>query len=176
MLHAALMTPTDVVIQLVAACEVFRAVFASIDEGSAEVNVFDMLPHIATIRANPSAYCTSVTSGAILQSTRVRHWRRAREHRSVAHKLGGILAAWGGDGDGGGGGGGEGGGQLRGGGRDSAGRVWHRGVQQAALAAQPPISATHLNFALDFAYLRGGNIFQNRNQARPQSGRAIWKN
>ena len=61
MLHAALMTPTDVVIQLVAACEVFRAVFASIDEGSAEVNVFDMLPHIATIRANPSAYCTSVT-------------------------------------------------------------------------------------------------------------------
>ena len=40
------MTPTDVVIQLVAACEVYRAVFASIDEGSAEVNVFDMLPHI----------------------------------------------------------------------------------------------------------------------------------
>ena len=110
------------------------------------------------------------------QSTRVRHWRRAREHRGVAHKLGGILAAWGGDGDGGGGGGGEGGGQLRSGGRDSAGRVWHRGVQQAALAAQPPISSTHINFALDFAYLRGGNIFQNRNQARPQSGRAIWKN
>ena len=124
MLHAALMTPTDVVIQLVADCEVFRAVFASIDEGSAEVNVFDMLPHIATIRANPSAYCTSVTSGAILQSTRVRHWRRAREHRSVAHKLGGILAAWGGDGDGGGGGGGERGGQLRGGGRDSPSTLW----------------------------------------------------
>ena len=36
------------------------------------------------------------------QSTRVRHWRRAREHRGVAHKLGGILAAWGRDGDGGG--------------------------------------------------------------------------
>ena len=62
------MTPTDVVIQLVAACEVFRAVFASIDEGSAEVNVFDMLPHIATIRANPSAHCTSVTSRAILHN------------------------------------------------------------------------------------------------------------
>ena len=68
MLHAALMTPTDVVIQLVAACEAFRAVFASIVKGSVEVNVFDMLPHIATIRANPSAHCTSVTSGAILHN------------------------------------------------------------------------------------------------------------
>ena len=47
--HIALMTSTDVVIQLVAACEGLGAVLAIIEKCSIEVDVLNMLPHVATV-------------------------------------------------------------------------------------------------------------------------------
>ena len=62
------MTSTYVVIQFVAACECFRAVFAIINERSIKVDVLDMFPHIASIRTNFSTNCASVNFGTFLHN------------------------------------------------------------------------------------------------------------
>ena len=60
------MTSTYVVIQLVAACEGLGAVLAIIYKRSIEVDVLNMLPHIASVRADFSTHCASVAFGTFL--------------------------------------------------------------------------------------------------------------
>ena len=66
--HIALMTSTDVVIQLVAACEGLGAVLAIISKHSIEVDVLNMFPHVATVRANFATHGASVAFGTFLHN------------------------------------------------------------------------------------------------------------
>ena len=66
--HIALMTSTDVVIQLVAACECLGAVLAIIKKCSIEVDVLNMLPHVATVRANFATHSAFVAFGTFLHN------------------------------------------------------------------------------------------------------------
>ena len=62
------MTSTDVVVQLVAACKGLETVLAIIDKRSIEVDVLNMLPHIASVRADFSTHCASVAFGTFLHN------------------------------------------------------------------------------------------------------------
>ena len=62
------MTSTDVVIQLVAACEGLGAVLAIIEKCSIEVDVLNMLPHVATVRANFATHSAFVAFGTFLHN------------------------------------------------------------------------------------------------------------
>ena len=67
-LHIALVASTDVMVQLVAACEGLGAVLAIIDKRSIEVDVLNMLPHVASVRADFSTHCASVAFGTFVHN------------------------------------------------------------------------------------------------------------
>ena len=62
------MISTDVMIQLVATCEDLGAVLAIIAKRSIEVNVLNMLPHVASVRADFSTQCASVAFGTFFHN------------------------------------------------------------------------------------------------------------
>ena len=62
------MTSTDVMVQLVAACEGLGAVLAIIAKRSIEVDVLNMFPHVASVRADFSTHCASVAFGTFFHN------------------------------------------------------------------------------------------------------------